>query len=297
MAAELARRSGRPVRLVYSPRRGDDRLGPPRPDRPDLPHRRRRRRPAARHRELGRGRRGPARLGVPGAEPGRDALRVRERALDGAAGEAQPRLLERVPRARRDGGHVRLRAGDRRARRDARDRPARDPAAKRRRPRAVERQPLHVQAPRDLPAPRGRARRLDGARRAALAGPHPPRDGHGEPDLVGRRRPAGARRRCVWAERPADARVRLPGHRHRHDDRLGGDRRRVARRARRLRAGAGGRHRPVGLRPDVGRLDDARVGRPGGALGRPRRAHAAARARLGPVRDRRVRPRRSPTAP
>ncbi len=44
VAAELARRSGRPVRLVYSRARGDDRLGPPRPDGPDLPHRRRRRR-------------------------------------------------------------------------------------------------------------------------------------------------------------------------------------------------------------------------------------------------------------
>ncbi len=57
--------------------------------------------------------------------------------------------------------------------------------------------------------------------------------GPGEPDLVGRRRPAGARHRAPGPQRPADARVRLPGHRHRHDDRLGGDRRRVARRARR----------------------------------------------------------------
>ena len=173
----------------------------------------------------------------------------------------------------------------------ARDRPARDPAAKRRRPRAVERQPLHVQAPRDLPAPRDRARRLGAAQRPALAGPHPPRSGHGEPDLVGRRRPPGARHRAHGPQRPADACLRLPGHRHRHDDRLGGDRRRVARRARRLGARAGGRHRPVGLRPDVGRIDDARVGRPGGALGRARCAHPAARARLRPVRDRRVRPR------
>ena len=38
-------------------------------------------------------------------------------------------LLERVSGAGRDGGHVRVRAGDRRARREARDRPARAASA------------------------------------------------------------------------------------------------------------------------------------------------------------------------
>ena len=56
-------------------------------------------------------------------------------------GSAQPRLLERLPRARRDGGHVRLRAGDRRARRGARARPARAAPAQRRRPDQASGQP------------------------------------------------------------------------------------------------------------------------------------------------------------
>ena len=108
--------------------------------------------------------------------------------------------LDRLPRARRDGGLVRLRAGARRARRGARARSARAAAPQPCRPSTGDRPAVQLQAPRGCVRPRRRARRLGRPRRSSR------RAGC-------RRPPARARAACqIWwggGGPPAHALVRI----------------------------------------------------------------------------------------
>ena len=145
-------------------------------------------------RGIGRDGHGHRRLGLPRPRAREVGLHLPEPAADGRARPPEPRPVGRLPRPRRDGGHVRLRAGARRAGREARHRPARAAAAEPLRGRPREREALHVEATLGVLRPGGRAGRLGRARRASRRRPHPPRDGRLEPVLVGRRRAARLRR-------------------------------------------------------------------------------------------------------
>ena len=109
---------------------------------------------------------GHRRLGLPGPRAGEVGLRLPQPAPDGRARPPEPRPVGRLPRTRSHGGHVRLRAGARRAGREGRHRPARAAAPEPLRERPGERQALHVEAPARVLRPGGRAGRLGGARRA-----------------------------------------------------------------------------------------------------------------------------------
>ena len=96
----------------------------------------------------------------PVLDPGPHALPLRRRARADVPREDEPPRPERVPGARRDGGHRGVRAGDRRARARARPRPARAAPPQPRRRRPGERAAVLEQAAPRLLRPRGRARRL-----------------------------------------------------------------------------------------------------------------------------------------
>ena len=121
-------------------------------------------------------------------------------------------------------------------------------------------------------------------------GRDPARDGRLEPVLVGRRRAARVRRGAGRQGRPAGGHRRAPGPRHRHDDRVRRDRRRAPRSPRRHDHRVRRRHVADRARALLGRLDDARLDRAGGALGRPPRAHRDPRPGRRHVRDLGLRP-------
>ncbi len=253
--------------------------------------------PARRHHRGDRGgcgrRDGPGRLGVPRARAGAHPLPVRRRAHDDVSREDQPAAAERVSRARGDGGHGRVRAGDRRARRRVRHRPARAPPPQPRRRRPGQRPALLEQGAACLLRPGRGARRLGRPRRPETApgGRLAARHGLRHPDLVGRWRASVACDDPARRGRSRQGRHRDPGHRHR--DAHGGPHRRGrgARAAARPRARRGRRHRAQRLRPRRRRLADDPVRAAGGPLRRRQGARAAAAARGRRLRDRRRRPR------
>ena len=229
LATELSRRT-RPARAAREqPPRGEPRRRVPHAGAHGVHDRRVARRAPPGGRGIGRHGHGHRRLGLPRPRAREVGLHLPQPAADGRARPPEPRPVGRLPRPRRDGGHVRLRAGARRAGREARHRPARAAAAEPLRGRPREREALHVEAPLGVLRPGGRAGRLGRARRASRRRPHPPRDGRLEPVLVGRRRPARLRRGAGGQGRAARGHRRAPGSRHRHDDRLRRHRRRAPR--------------------------------------------------------------------
>ena len=123
---------------------------------------------------------------------------------------------------------------------------------------------------------------LGGSRRAARprARRRPrPRPGRRLPDLVGRRRPAGARARAHGPRRRRDRRDGRAGHRHRRDDGVRDGRGRGARAPARPRPRRGRLDALRRLRAGLGRLADHALGRSRGARRRLRPARQAARAR------------------
>ena len=146
-------------------------------------------------------------------------------------------------------------------------RPARAPPPESRRARPGLGAALLEQAAARLLRPRRGARALGRAGRAARAAAGRPasRDGLRDADLVGRRRPAGARDDPTRRGRPRARHDRDPGHRHRHAHVRAHGRGRGARARPRARRRARRRHRPERLRPGLGRLDDHACGDAGGA--------------------------------
>ena len=178
---------------------------------------------------------------------------------------AQPAADEGVPRAGLHRGDLRARVPARRARGEARRRPARAAPPQprrhraRRRARVLEQEPARVLPPRRaaLGAPPRGARPLDrhrqARRRAGLA------------DLVRRRRPAELRLDPRRLERPRGRGHRRPGRRHRHEDGARADRGRGARDPARARDDRGRRLGPRPVRDALGRLVDDAVDGAGGA--------------------------------
>ena len=215
IAAELARRTGRPVRCALTRREEMVAAGNRNATIQRLDGRRARRRHAHRARRRVRERGRLVRLEL--ADRGADAhaLRLPERAHRDERRAAQPAADEGVPRARLHRGDVRARVPARRARREARRRPARaaPPQPRRhragRRERVLEQEPARVLPPRRaaLGAPPRGARPLDRHRQA--------RSRAGLADLVGRRRPAELRLDPRRLERPRGRDHRRPGRRHR----------------------------------------------------------------------------------
>ena len=166
-----------------------------------------------------------------------DALRLRERPHRPLAGQDQHAADEGVPRAGLRRGHVRARVPARRARGEAGPRPARDPAPEL---RALDRRPaVLVEEPDGVLQARRAA--LAAARRGAREerGAVEARRRAREPGLVRRRRAALLRVGAGRLRRARDRDHGDAGHRHRHCDGDGPDRRRGARaaaRPRRLRA-------------------------------------------------------------
>ena len=231
LAAELARRTGRPVHCALT-RRAENMISGNR---------------NATIQRVTAGARADGTLTVLGGEytsrarlgrlaaadrrPDAAPLRLRERPHGRARREAEPAADGRLPRARLRRGHVGARVRARRARRAARRRPARAAEAELRARRRDGRTPVLVEGP-DGVLP---------ARRAALGAPPrgarplgrdlEARHGDGEPDLVRRRRPAELRLGAARLGRARERRHRDAGHRHRHPHGDGDDRGRGARAA------------------------------------------------------------------
>ena len=229
------------------PPRGAARRRPPRRDAPDRAPRRAPRRHADGDRRSTRSSTmGAGGWVFPVAEPALTALPLRRTCARMAFPVAhEPPRAERVPRAGRDGGHAVLE--------QAIDELAvalgLDPLELRRRNHVDVDQasglPYSSKQLLDVLRPRRRARRLG---RAATRLREPqrrrPAARHGlrDADLVGRRRPAGARDRPPRRRRPRARHDRHPGHRHRARSRRRADRRgrgaRAAARSRPRRAAA-----------------------------------------------------------
>ena len=237
VAAELARRTGRPVRCAMNRREENiDRRQPQRDD--PARHRGRafgRHAHRARRRVLLRGRLG--RLAAVDRRPDADAHACENvRTVEyGAKLNIPPMAAFRAPGFVE--GTFGARVPARQARSQARPRPARaaSPQPRERRhdgrPAVLVEEPDGVLPPRRaaLGAPHGSARALGRdveARRRAR-----------EPDLVRRRRPAVVRVGARRLRRPRERRHRDAGHRHGHAHRDGADRRRGARAPARPRRG------------------------------------------------------------
>ena len=218
-----------------------------------------------------------------------DALRLRERPHRHVRRAAQHAADEGVPRARLRRGDVRARVPGRRARGEARRRPARAAAPQL---RELERgHAVLLQEPRGLLPPRRAA--LGAAARGALAVRRrlEARRRDGEPDLVRRRRASLLRVGAARLRRPRDGDHGDAGHRHRDAHRDGADRGRGARAAARARRGRARRLGARAVRLDLGRLLDAAVDGAGGAGGRGRCEAAGDRDRGAALRPRAARAR------
>ena len=279
IAIELARRTGRPVHCALT-RREDNVIAGNRNatiQRLTIGATQRRHDHGARRRV--RERRRLARLVVAGRRADDDALRVPQREDDGYGAKLNlpPMKAFRAPGVRR--GHVRPREPARRARGEARPRPARGappephPARPDRRPAVQQQEPARVLPPRGaaLGAPARGARALDRHRQA--------RGRDGLADLVRRRRPALVRVDPRRLGRARDRRDRDAGHRHRVAHRDGDDRRGGARHPAGARHGLAGRLGPRPVRLDLGGLVDDPVDGAGGARGRRGREAADPRDR------------------
>ena len=252
--------------------RGEHRERQPQRDDPAPDGRRARRRHADRARRRVRERHRLGRLVVPGRGPDADALRVREREDHDLGGEDQPAADEGVPRAGVRRGDVRARVPARRARGEARHRPARAAPPQPREPRCRRRQAVQRQEPAGVLPPRRAALGAPprGARTLDRDGQARRRDGVA--DLVRRRRPAELRLDARRLGRPRDGGHGDAGHRHRHAHGDGADRRRGARHPARPRHRLARRLGPRPVRLDLGRLVDDAVDGAGRPRGRSRRA-------------------------
>ena len=202
---------------------------------------------------------------------------------DALAGEGQHTADEGVPRAGLRGRHVRSRVPARRARREAGQGSARDPASEL---RALDRRPAVL-----VEEPDGVLQ----ARRAALAAA---RRGAGEerwaveargracePGLVRRRRPALVRLGAGRLRRARDRDHGDAGHRHRNGDGDGTGRGRGARAPPRSRRARARRLGARAVRVDLGGLLDDAVDGPGRAVGGRRRGPADHRDRSSALRQ------------
>ena len=207
----------------HAPRRERRRRQPQR-DEAACHGRRPRRRHAHRPRRRVHVRARMGRLAGTDGRPGAAALRLRQRAHRRARSQAESAADGGLPRARLRRGHVVARVPPGQARRPARGRPARAAEAELRARRHDGRPSVLLEgADGVLPASRAA---LGAPPRGArpLGRDLETRDGHGEPDLVRRRRPAEL---CVGPARlgrERERRHRDAGHRNRHPDRDGADR-------------------------------------------------------------------------
>ena len=246
LAAELARRTGRPVRCALT-RRAENMVSGNRNatiQRVTAGARADGTLTVARRRVHVRARLG--RLAAADRRPDAAALRLRERPHGRARREAEPAADGRLPGAGLRRGNVVARVRARQARRAARGRSARAAEAQLRARRRDGRAPVLLEGP-DGVLP---------ARRAALGAPPrgarplgrdlEARHGDGEPDLVRRRRPAELRVGAARLGRPRERRHRDAGHRHGHPHGDGDDRGRGARPDARPGRGAA---RRLGARP------------------------------------------------
>ena len=253
-----------------------------------LPHRRAQRRDADGDRGHLRDRESDARLGQSDHGPGAHALPLRQRARATRSRckiDVEPSNAFRAPGVMEGTFGYESAIDELAAALVAR--PARAAPRQRRRRRPGQRPAVHLQAPLGLHRPRRRAGGLGRARRAARSrARRRPRPGPRRrlPDLVGRRRPAGARARAHGPRRRRHRRDGRAGHRHRRDDGVRDGRRRGARPAARPRARRGRLDALRRLRPRLGRLADHALGRAGGARRGLRPARQAARARRRRVR-------------
>ena len=201
--------------------------------------------------------------------------------------EAQPAADEGVPRARLRRGDVRARVPARRARREARPRPARaaPPQLRRRRRRAT----AASTAARTCSSATGAPRRTgSAATRCARARPTPSSAASASPRRSGT---AAAARRATPGSASARTATRTvvtgdAGHRHRHEDGDGADRGRGARHPARPRDGRARRLRARPVRVDLGRLVDDPVDGACGARRGGRREAADPRDRGAALRPR-----------
>ena len=166
------------------------------------------------------------------------------------------------------------------------DRPARAAEAQLRARRRDGRPPLLVEEPDGVLPPRRAALGAAAGGARALGRGLEARHGDGEPDLVRRRRPAQLRLGAARLRRPRERRHGDAGHRHRHPHGDGDDRGGGARPAARPRRGADRRLGPRPVRVDLRRLVDAALDGPGRALGRGRRRAPGGRAGSAALRSR-----------
>ena len=290
IAAELARRTGRPVRCALTRREEQARHRQPQRDDPARARGGARRRHARRARGRVRQHGRLGRLALPDRGADADALRLRERADGRARREDEHRADGRLPRARVHRGHVRAREPAGRARR------ASSSSTRSSCGGATTRTPISSAA---CPSPRSgcasatscaerhwarrdevRARSEGPWRRGVGLASQIWYGGGGPPSYAWLRLGSdGARGR-----RHGDA-----GHRHRlaHGD--GADRRRGARAAARARSGRARRLGEGAVRLDLGRLLDPALDGPGGARGGGRRrAASSARSRRSASASRRT---------